>query len=127
MNHSYVTDTKREEAQATFEALMYEYGVIYPEGEQLVKIFDYFATKDPRREAFFKAVKRCFNKRKYRKAGVYDFMKTRKYHSMWDKHYNEVITLRFNDYTVTFTRVHTYQNTYGRKYRESDYLEINPK
>lgn len=113
-------------AQATFEALVSEYDIVYPEGEELVKVFDYFETQDPRREEFFKAVKRCFNKRKYKKAGVYNFLKTRQYHSMWDKHYNEIITLHFNDYTTTLTRVYTYNNTYGRKYHESDYIEITP-
>ena len=45
---------------------------------------------------------------------------------MWDKHYDEVIKLRFSDFTITLTRVYTYQNTYGRKYHEHDYIEIKP-
>ena len=113
-------------AKQLFKEIADKYKVKLPEDTKRHEVFSYFETRNNYSEKFWNVVKKTFDKRKYRKSGIYDYVKTRQYHSVWDKHYDEVITLRFSDFTITLTRVYTYQNTYGRKYHEYDYIEIQP-
>lgn len=113
-------------AKQLFKEIADKYKVKLPEDTKRHEVFSYFETRNNYSEKFWNVVKKTFDKRKYRKSGIYDYTKTRQYHSMWHKHYDEVITLRFSDFIITLTRVYTYQNTYGRKYHEYDYIEIQP-
>ena len=114
----------KAEAQATFERIVEQYGVELGEDRERAEVFSYFETRDPYRQRFWSDVYKTFNKRKYVKSGIFRFTRTREYHSMWDKHYDEEVTLKFQAYTVILTRKYTYGNTYGRKFHDYDYVEI---
>lgn len=114
----------KTEAQAEFEQLCRDYNVTLPQADKKEILFSHFETKDPNHEKILKNMRKYFNDRKYIKAGIYQFMRTRKYYSMWDLHYDEVTTLFLNDYTVVLTRKYTYANTHGHKFHDYDFIEI---
>lgn len=118
----------QQNIQEKFNTLLKKHNVKIPLNNIMLTTFNTFETKSPTAHLFFRDVKQMFKKKSFIESGVCEYLKTRKYYSMWDKHYNEIIILHLPDYDIRLTRKYTYANTYGRKYHETDTLErIDPK
>lgn len=110
--------------QKKFNEIIKNHGVVLPAKGKSLEIFNTFNTKSPTIHLFFRDIKRAFKKKEFMRSGVCEYLKTRKYDSMWDKHHEEIITLHLTDHDVKIIRKYTYPNMGVRKYLETDTIEI---